>query len=63
MKSLQEKMEFILSKGFTKCIFCIYGYTCLSGCLDFLDTKPCEEDNYDWIDLEYLNDMYKNWTE
>ena len=26
-----------------------------------LEKKPCEEDNYDWVDLEYLNSMYKNW--
>ena len=51
-------MEFIFNQGFTKCIFCIYGYICGSG---YLEKKPCEEDNYDWVDLEYLNSMYKNW--
>lgn len=34
MKKLQDKMEFIFNQGFTKCIFCIYGYICVSGYLE-----------------------------
>ena len=30
-------------------------------CFRLFRKKPCEEDNYDWVDLEYLNSMYKNW--